>query len=66
MFPRRLWFALVLSFSLIAVVLGVGAVFGFIFDLVMAGFHLFPWHTSLAIIIIWLWIANRMLADEQD
>lgn len=63
---NNFYFALLISFGIMAVVslllvIGAGACY-----LVMEAFNIFPYHTVFAVIIFWIFLAKKMLREIND
>ncbi len=63
---NNFYFALLISFGIMAVVslllvIGAGACY-----LVMEAFNIFPYHTVFAVVVFWMWFARRIMPTIRD
>jgi len=63
---RNFFFALAISLAIMAFVLLILAICAGMFFLVKEAYLIFPYHTVLAVVIFWIWLAKRMMSEIND
>jgi hypothetical protein len=63
---HNFFFALLISFGIIAVVTLLLIVGAGVCHLVSEAFNIFPYHTVFAIVVFWVWFAHRIMPTIRD
>lgn len=63
---KNFLFALAFIEVLMIVIISIMVMCDLVLTLIIAAFHIFPYHTVFAFIIFWLWLAFRLIHDEDN